>query len=306
METMADIVRRKMKTTLAVLQIACEAEPSANIAKIGGMTRAAARNGAQIILPPELFERPYFCKTQRAEFYDFAAAPEENMAVRAMQKLSAELNLIIPVSFYERAGNALFNSLALLADGEVAGVYRKSHIPDGPGYQEKFYFSPGDTGFFAAPTSHGKIGAAICWDQWFPEAARIMALDGADVLLYPTAIGDEPHLTAKGATANSFAHWQNVMRGHAAANVVSVAAANRIGEEEQKDAFGNIVRTNFYGGSFVADACGEVVAQASHDGEETIAAEMDFARDAEMRATWGLFRDRRPDLYRALTTLSGK
>lgn len=295
-----------MKTKIAVLQIACEDDPAANIAKIAEMTRRAAKDGAQIILPPELFERPYFCKTQRAEFYDFATDTEKNPAVREMQKLSAELNLVIPVSFYELAGNARFNSMAILDCGKIIGVYRKSHIPDGPGYQEKFYFSPGDTGLFARETSCGKIGAAICWDQWFPEAARIMALCGADILLYPTAIGDEPHLTAQGAPHNSFLHWRNVMRGHAAANVVPVAAANRIGEEGQTDAFGNVVRAKFYGGSFVCDSRGEIVAQASHDGEEILSAELDFAENAKTRAEWGLFRDRRPDLYAPLATLDGK
>lgn len=300
------VYAKKMKTTVAVLQICCEDSSSANIAKVGDMARRAARDGAQIILPPELFERPYFCKTQRAEFYEFATTAEENPAVREMQKLSAELRLVIPTSFYERAGNVRFNSLALICEGEIAGVYRKAHIPDGPGYQEKFYFSPGDTGFRALPTFCGRIGAAICWDQWFPEAARALALDGADILLYPSAIGDEPHLTAAGAPADSFAHWQNAMRGHAAANVVSLAASNRIGEEEQKDAFGNAVQTRFYGGSFIANSRGEIIAQASHDSEEIIAAELDFCEDAKTRAAWGLFRDRRPELYRALLSLSGK
>lgn len=295
-----------MKTIVAVLQIFCGESPSANIAKIGEMTRRAAGDGARIILPPELFERPYFCKTQRAEFHELATTAAENPAVLAMQKLSAELHIVIPVSFYERAGNVRFNSLALICDGAIIGIYRKSHIPDGPGYQEKFYFSPGDTGFRALSTFCGSIGAAICWDQWFPEAARAMALDGADILLYPSAIGDEPHLTAAGATADSFAHWKNAMCGHAAANIVPLAAANRIGEEEQLDAFGNTVRMKFYGGSFIADARGEVIAQASYDSEETIAAELDFGENAKTRAAWGLFRDRRPDLYGALTTLEGK
>ena len=270
------------------------------------MTRQAAKNGAKIVLPPELFERPYFCKTQRAEFYNYAAPLAENPAAQTMQKLSAELQIVIPASFYERAGNALFNSLALFSAGDLAGVYRKSHIPDGPGYQEKFYFSPGDTGFRAMPTCCGNVGAAICWDQWFPEAARAMTMDGADILLYPSAIGEEPHLAAADKTPNSFSHWQNAMRGHAAANIVSLAAANRIGEEEQNDAFGNAVKMNFYGGSFIANSRGDIVAQASADGEETIAAEMDFGADKTARAEWGIFRDRRPDLYRALTSLDGR
>lgn len=294
-----------MKTVVSVLQIFCEESPSANIAKVGAMARRAAKDGAHIILPPELFERPYFCKTQRAEFYEFATPLTDNPAVLAMQKLSAELQVVIPVSFYERAGNVRFNSLALLCAGEVAGVYRKSHLPDGPGYQEKFYFSPGDTGFLTAQTFCGAIGAAICWDQWFPEAARMMALQGADVLLYPSAIGDEPHLTAAGAPEDSFLHWQNAMRGHAAANMLTVAAANRVGEEKQNDSFGNEVCAKYYGGSFIANSRGEIVAQASKDNEEIIFAEADFDADKTARAAWGIFRDRRPDLYRAIITLDG-
>lgn len=295
-----------MKTTIAVLQIACGESPADNIAKISDMARQAAGEGASVILPPELFERPYFCKTQRAEYLDYALPLEENPAVREMQKLSAELKAVIPASFFERAGNVRFNSLAIAVEGKIAGVYRKSHIPDGAGYQEKFYFSPGDTGFRVWQTPVGNIGAAVCWDQWFPETARSLALAGADVLLYPSAIGDEPHLTAAGQDLDSFPHWQNAMRGHAAANMITLAAANRVGEEEQEDAFGNKVKSCFYGGSFITDAFGEVVAQASHDGEEIIYAEADFAANASARAAWGVFRDRRPDLYGALATLDGR
>ena len=287
--------------------MSCGESPAQNTAKAKAMARRAAKDGARIILLPELFERPYFCKTQRAEFYEYALSADENPAVRAFQKLAAELSAVLPVSFYERAGNALFNSLAIIgADGAICGIYRKSHIPDGPGYQEKFYFSPGDTGFRAWKTAHGKIGAAICWDQWFPETARAMALAGADIFLYPTAIGDEPHLDAAGTPHDSCAHWQTAMRGHAAANMTPLAAANRIGEEEQTGPFGETVRINFYGASFIADEFGKIAAQAARGKEEIIAAELDFSAAAKARAAWGIFRDRRPNLYGALMTLEGK
>lgn len=279
----------------------CGDSPAENIAKAESLARQAAGEGARIILLPELFERPYFCKTQRPEFLDRATPADENPAVRAMLSLSAELGALVPASFYERAGQALFNSLAIIDCGNLLGVYRKSHIPDGPGYQEKFYFSPGDTGFKAWPTSHGNIGAAICWDQWFPEAARAMALAGADILLYPTAIGDEPHAPG----VNSAAHWRAVMQGHAAANMTAVAAANRIGKESQADAFGNAVEMSFYGQSFISDARGQIVAQASADREEVICADIDFDADRQARREWSLFRDRRPDLYRPLLSLEG-
>lgn len=296
-----------MKTVIAVVQMACEGSPADNIGKAETLVRQAAKGGARLVLLPELFERPYFCKTQRAEFYDYACAAADSAAVCAMQKLAAELKIVLPVSFFERAGKALFNSLALVdAAGALLGVYRKSHIPDGPGYQEKFYFSPGDTGFRVWPTQHGNIGAGICWDQWFPEAARAMALAGADILLYPTAIGSEPHLCAQGAPDDSAAHWRTVMCGHAGANMTPLAAANRIGEEQQNDAFGNAVKIGFYGGSFIADARGQVIAQAAAAREEVIYAELDFVADAKARAAWGLFRDRRPDLYHSLLALGGK
>lgn len=296
-----------MKITVAVVQMSCGESPAKNIAKAESMARQAAKNGAQIILLPELFERPYFCKTQRAEFYEYALPAMENPAVQKMQKLAAELSAVLPVSFYERAGNTFFNSLAVInADGAVCGIYRKSHLPDGPGYQEKFYFSPGDTGFRVWQTMRGKIGAAICWDQWFPEAARTLALLGADILLYPTAIGNEPHLDVAGTPHDSCAHWQTAMRGHAAANLTPLAAANRIGEEKQESAFGETVRINFYGKSFIANEFGEIVAQAARGKEEIIAAELDFTAAKKTRAAWGIFRDRRPDLYGALLTFDGE
>ena len=290
-----------MKTTIAAIQMRCGQQD--NIAAAAKFVQIAANNGANIILLPELFERPYFCKTQRHEFLNYATTADNNAAIQTLQPLSKKLNIVLPVSFYERAGNVLFNSLIIVDNGKIIAKYRKSHLPDGPGYQEKFYFSPGNSGFFSTTTKHGNVGAAICWDQWFPEAARIMTLAGADVLLYPTAIGNEPHLCAAADSAN---HWQNAMCGHAAANLVPIVAANRIGDEEQQDAFGNTVKIQFYGSSFITDCYGNVVAQAARDKEEIIAAEMDFAANAEIRTTWGVFRDRRPDLYHPLITLEGK
>ncbi len=292
---------------VSVVQMACGENPADNLAKAGELARRAAGGGARIILLPELFERPYFCKTQRAEFYEWAQPAAENPAVLAMQKLAAELSAVLPVSFYERAGNALFNSLAVInADGALLGVYRKSHLPDGPGYQEKFYFSPGDTGFRVWETQHCRLGAAVCWDQWFPETARAMALSGAELFAYPSAIGSEPHLEAAGAPHDSSAHWQTAMRGHAAANMIPLIAANRVGCESQTDAFGREVRVHFYGESFIADECGKIVAQAARDEEDIIFAELDFAEAAKRRAAWGVFRDRRPELYGALLSLDGK
>ena len=291
------------KTIVGAVQMTCGGTAAQNIAKAETLVRRAAKEGANIILLPELFEHPYFCKTQRAEFYDYAQTAKDNSAVRTMQKLAAELSVVIPVSFYEKAGNAFFNALAMInADGALLGVYRKSHIPDGPGYQEKFYFSPGDSGFCVYASQHGNIGAAVCWDQWFPEAARVLALAGADILLYPTAIGSEPHLELQGEHFDSSAHWQRVMQGHAAANLVPLAAANRIGEETQTDATGHAVSVQFYGQSFIADCSGDIIASAG-DAETVIVAEMNFAEDAKRRAAWGIFRDRRPDLYSRLLSL---
>ena len=291
-----------MKTIVAALQSAFGDSPTDNINRIATLARRAAERGAHIILPPELFERPYFCKTQRAEFLRYALPVEENPAVQAMQKLAAEINVVMPVSFYERAGNALFNSVAMIdAGGALLGVYRKSHLPDGTGYQEKFYFSPGDSGFRVWRTKHGRVGVGICWDQWFPEAARVMALRGADVLLYPSAIGDEPQTPGY----DSSAHWQTAMRGHAAANILPLAAANRVGGEKQEDAFGNVVSLSFYGKSFISDEYGEIVESAGCEDGEIIAAAFDFADIAKRRAAWGVFRDRRPELYAPLLRLDG-
>ena len=293
---------QKSAVCVAVLQFACGDDEAANLETAASLTREAVARGAQIVLPPELFSSPYFCKTQRADFLALATPLEESPAVARFRDLARELGVVIPVSFFERAGNARFNSLAMIdADGAVLGVYRKSHIPDGPGYSEKFYFSPGDSGFRVWRTRFAKIGAAICWDQWFPEAARAMALRGAEILLYPTAIGGEPHAPQ----VDSRRHWQNAMRGHAAANLVAVAAANRIGTESQTDAFGHSVEMSFYGHSFISGADGEIVAEAGGEKAEVICAEIDLAKNEQARIEWGVFRDRRPDLYGALATLDG-
>lgn len=286
---------------IAVVQASCAGAPADNLARVEALIRRAAKDGARVVLTPELFERPYFCKTQNAAALAFAQPLGDNPAVRRLREVAAELQIVLPVSFYELAGPARFNALAVVAaDGAVAAVYRKSHIPDGPGYQEKFYFSPGDGGFHPVPTRFGKIGAAVCWDQWFPECARVLALRGAELLLYPTAIGSEPHRPE----VHSRDHWQTVMRGHAAANMLPVAAANRVGQEAQRDPFGNEVAVNFYGGSFIAGPAGEVVAELNDEDDAVIHAEFDLAQLARARAEWGVFRDRRPDLYHPLTQLA--
>jgi N-carbamoylputrescine amidase len=261
------------------------------------LVRQAASAGAKIILIPELFEDEYFCKEHDAAHHQRAMSIDENPTISQFQKVAAELNVVLPLSVYERAGNALFNTVVMVdADGSRMGVYRKSHIPDGPGYSEKFYFSPGDTGFRVWATKHGRVGVGICWDQWFPEAARAMALQGAECILYPTAIGSEP----QDPTWDSSRHWQRVMQGHAAANLLPVMAANRIGREVQ-----NSTEVNFYGSSFIADNTGALVAEAGRDSEEVIHATFDRSALAALRSSWGLFRDRRPELYGSLLTLDG-
>ena len=288
---------------IAVVQASFAGAPADNLGRAESLVRRAAKDGAKIILLPELFERPYFCKTQLAQPLAWAQAADENPAVNRLRQVAAELQVVLPVSFYQRAGPARFNALAVAdADGRLAGIRRKAHIPDGPGYQEKFYFSPGDMEFRPVPTRVASVGAAVCWDQWFPECARVLALRGADLLLYPTAIGDEPHRPG----FNSNKHWENAMRGHAAASMIPLAAANRVGAESQRDALGNEVRMNFYGGSFIAGPDGEVVARLGDEDDAVACAEFDFAEIAAARAEWGIFRDRRPDLYRPLATLDGE
>ena len=285
---------------IAALQFSCCSQVQENIDKAETMVREAASNGANLILLPELFERPYFCQEKRYDYYDYALPLTENPAVRRFQAVAGELGVVIPVSFYERDVQRLFNSIAMIdADGSILGVYRKTHIPDDHFYQEKFYFTPGDTGFKVFETRFGAIGVGICWDQWFPETARCMAVQGAEILLYPTAIGSEPILNV-----DSSGHWQRVMQGHAAANLVPVAAANRIGTETVmpcEENGGQSSSLTFYGSSFIADATGELVASAGRDTEEILYASFDLDGLREERFSWGLFRDRRPETYRIMT-----
>ena len=289
------------EVTIAAIQMSCSRDVKENIEKAAKLIRAAAEAGAQIILPSELFERQYFCQERRYDYYDYAKPLSENAAVQSMKALAKELGVVIPVSFYEAGeGRQLFNSVAVIdADGEVLGIYRKTHIPDDHYYQEKFYFTPGDTGFKAFKTRYGTIGIGICWDQWFPETARSMALLGAEILLYPTAIGSEPILEC-----DSMPHWRRVMQGHAAANLMPVIAANRIGTETVEPCEGNGGQTsalNFYGSSFIADETGELISEASRDQEEILYSEFDLAELAQKRLEWGLFRDRRPEMYHIIS-----
>lgn len=289
--------------TLATIQMACGWDTAANIARAEELVREAARRGAQIILLPELFETPYFCIEQDARHLKLARGVDDDAAVRHFAVVARELGVVLPISFFERSGPAYFNSIAILdADGSRLGVYRKSHIPNGPGYQEKNYFSPGDTGFKVWRTRYARIGVGICWDQWFPEAARAMALAGAEVLLYPTAIGTEP---PPALPVNSREHWQRTQQGHAAANLMPLAASNRYGlERSLQDPEGLYIR--FYGSSFITDAMGAKVAEAAEEGDAVLTASFDLEQTAAVRDNWFVFRDRRPDLYGALTSLDGR
>lgn len=284
------------QTTVAVIQMQCTEDPEYNIETAERLVRQAAEQGGQIIVLPELFERQYFCQERRYEYYSFALPLKENQAVQRMQKLSQELELVIIVSFYEKAENMLYNSAAVLdAGGKLLGVYRKTHIPDDHFYQEKFYFSPGNTGFTVWDTKYGRVGVGICWDQWFPEAARCMVLKGADIIVYPTAIGSEPILGC-----HSLGHWCRTMQGHGAANIVPVAAANRFGREEVSPCMENGNQTSvleFYGGSFITDETGDILCQADTGGEAVLMATFDFEKICTERLEWGMFRDRRPGCY---------
>jgi N-carbamoylputrescine amidase len=281
-----------MEVTVAALQTALTDDIAGNVARVTELCREAAGRGAQILLPSELFEGHYFCRTQREADFSRARPAEDHPTLRHFQQLAAELGAVIPVSFFEQAGPEYYNSIAVLdADGRALGVYRKSHIPDGPGYQEKFFFKPGNTGFRAFATRFGTIGVAICWDQWFPEAARAMTLAGADVLFYPTAIGsepEEPELDTRDA-------WQRVMIGHAVANAVGVVAANRIGTEGEGPG-----AITFYGSSFVADARGDKLAELGRTDAGIALARLDLTQIRRLRTSMGFFRDRRPELYRGL------
>ena len=286
-----------MTLSLGAIQMAMSPDSGLNLDVAERLVREAAAQGARIILIPELFEGHYFCKDVDARHLSRALPLSENPTIPRFAALAKELGVVLPLSLYERANNALFNTVVMVdADGSLLGTYRKSHIPDGPGYSEKFYFSPGDTGFRVWDTAHGRVGLAICWDQWFPEAARVMALQGAECLLYPTAIGSEP----PDPSWDSSGHWQRVMQGHAAANLLPVVAANRTGHEK-----GEQTEITFYGSSFIADNIGAKVAEAGRDGEAVLVAHFDRAELDRMRLAWGLFRDRRPDLYGAVVSLDG-
>ena len=288
------------KIKVAAVQMSCSTVVSENIEKAEKLVRKAAEDGAKIILLPELFERQYFCQERRYDYYSFAKSTEENDAVCHFKKIAKELDVVIPVSFYEKDGNVLYNSLALInSDGEIAGIYRKTHIPDDHFYQEKFYFTPGNLGFKVFDTKYGKIGIGICWDQWFPETARCLALMGADIILYPTAIGKEPILEV-----DSMGHWSRTMQGHSAANIIPVVAANRVGSEVVTPCKENNNQASelcFYGSSFMTDQFGEIIVQADREEETVIMSEYDFESNKEDRLSWGVFRDRRPEAYRLLT-----
>ena len=280
------------KVKVAAVQMSCVWNIEENLLKAEDMIREAAKQGANIILLQELFETPYFCQRQDFSYFDLAKTLEEDPAVQHFKDIARELNVVLPISFYEKAGNTAFNSVAVIdADGSVLGIYRKTHIPDGLPYAEKFYFTPGDTGFKVWKTKFGIIGVGICLDQWFPECARAMALLGAELLFYPTAIGNEPILQH-----DSMPHWRHCMQGHAAANIMPVIASNRVGTE--KDG----TEMTFYGSSFIADEHGELTAEMDRESEGVITAEFDLDEIAKRRREWGVFRDRRPEMYQILMT----
>jgi N-carbamoylputrescine amidase len=295
--------RAPRPVSVAALQMACDWDVQANIARAERLVREAAARGAQIILLPELFEAPYFCVEQDVRHLSLARSLETNRAVQHFSAVARELGVVLPISFFEHAGPAYFNSIAIIdADGTNLGIYRKSHIPNGPGYQEKSYFSPGDTGFKVWNTRFARIGVGICWDQWFPETSRAMALLGAEILFFPTAIGTEP---PPALPVNSREHWQRTQQGQAAANLTPLVASNRYGlERSLQDPDGLYIR--FYGSSFIADPMGAKVAEAPEEGDAVLTATFDLDATAQMRDNWFVFRDRRPDLYGALVSLDGR
>ncbi|RGH07974.1 N-carbamoylputrescine amidase [Clostridium sp. AF15-31] len=276
------------KVKVAATQMSCSWNGEEVLDKAEKLVRKAAAEGANIILLQELFETPYFCQKQKFEYFDLAKPLSENAAVKRFTEVAKELQVVLPISFYEKAGNTAFNTIAIIdADGTILGTYRKTHIPDGLPYAEKFYFTPGDTGFKVWKTKYADIGVGICWDQWFPEAARSMALLGAELLFYPTAIGSEPTLNI-----DSKPHWQHAMQGHAAANIMPVIASNRIGTETDDES-----SMTFYGSSFIADQTGTIVEEADRETESVLVHEFDLDAIAQMRREWGVFRDRRPEMY---------
>ena len=286
-----------MKVKDAATQMSCSWELDQNISKAKNIIVQAAKKGANIILLQELFQSPYFCIEYDEKIFHLAQTFENNKVLKEMSELCKELNVVLPISYFERSNNAYFNSVAVIdSDGTILGNYRKSHIPDAPGYLEKYYFNPGNTGFKVWDTNFGKIGIGICWDQWFPEAARIMALKGAEILLYPTAIGNELRIEYDSSDA-----WQRAMQGHAVSNIVPVVASNRIGVEEVQNQ-----SNGFYGRSFISDHTGKILKEGSRDKEEILIAEVDLEKNHLFRRNWGLFRDRRTDLYEEILTLDGK
>lgn len=281
------------KVKVAATQMSCSWNKEETLNKAEKLVRQAASQGAQIILLQELFETPYFCQQERYEYLNLATTVEENPAINKFKKIAKELNVVLPISFFERAGNTTFNTVAVIdADGSILGIYRKTHIPDGHSYEEKFYFSPGDTGFKVWKTAYGTIGVGICWDQWFSESARCMALLGAEILFYPTAIGSEPILQH-----DSQPHWQRCMQGHAAANIMPLVASNRIGTEIDETSM------TFYGTSFITDETGEIIKQSNRTDESVLVAEFDLDKIREKRYSWGVYRDRRPEMYNPIMTL---
>lgn len=281
------------KVKVAATQMSCSWDKEETLMKADKLVRKAAEEGANIILIQELFETPYFCKLQKFEYINIATTMEENPAIKHFSKVAKELDIVLPISFFEKAGNTQFNSIAIIdADGSILGVYRKTHIPDGLPYAEKFYFTPGDTGFKVWKTKYASIGVGICWDQWFPETARSLALLGAEILLYPTAIGSEPTLGK-----DSSVHWRNTMAGHAAANMMPVVASNRIGTETDEES-----EITFYGNSFIADNHGEIVEKADNCTETVIVHEFDLDELSKERREWGIFRERRPEMYGIIST----
>lgn len=294
------IVQMK-QVSVAATQMSCSWNLGDNIDKAEALIREAAAQGAQIVLIQELFETPYFCIEQHPKHLNLATALEKSQTIKRMAEVARELKIVLPISWFERCGQAFFNSIAVIdADGAILGIYRKSHIPNDVGYQEKQYFSPGDTGFKVWDTRYARVGVAICWDQWFPEAARCMSLQGAELLMYPTAIGSEPGHQA----LDSKTHWQNVMCGHAAANILPVVAANRIGTETATE--DETVQMTFYGSSFIADHTGVKVEEANRTDQCVLVHTFDLEKIRRYRETWGVYRDRRPDLYGAIGTLDGR
>ena len=285
------------EVTVAATQMACSNDTDKNVSNAEKLVRQAASEGAQIILIQELFESQYFCMDQKEELFELSKPFENHPTIKKFSELAKELKVVLPVSFFEKANRAHYNSVAIVdADGSVLGKYRKSHIPDGPGYQEKFYFNPGDTGFKVWNTKYAKIGVGICWDQWFPEAARSMVLNGAELLLYPTAIGGEPEDDG----FDSSDMWQRAMIGHAASNQIPVIASNRIGTEKGID-----IENYFYGRSFVTNHTGDKIAEGSRDREEVLIGKINLSEAETLRNVWGVFRDRRPELYKGLLNLDG-